>query len=433
MPLSYVEGIHGESQSDFGLEDGPVPNRMFSSRSSFTSRYSSNSRRSSRRLSRRLSRRSLARATGSRLWEVLRLAVPSKYENKTADEIQKKMRSDPDGNLYRGWAVGTHSGVWQFFLTCLVIFIQLFAPVAMVYWLWEKASRGHFELFWHSERITHSGKFTTIIFQKLLGLGFLSLIFVNGENILERSDLQTDKLRTLFTLPGAHVSSAKAPWMFVDSFVNSWCIVFCALAVGPLLWTSDGGIHDVILDSFGLFFLHNLDEYSGDVEYGIETSDFDDMIEEKAYERKAYERGKALTSPQEEEDRLRSTWVRGCLRYGDVWFSVGRVLNGITACLIIPAYLTLTWHDDEGGIHENVFGPWGWPQLLGSALLYGVVLARRVYDLLAHPEDEPVILDCLGISIFVFVGRHDPRRNPDEFSKGQSGLQAREVPLASLG
>lgn len=388
-----------------------------------------------RQSTRRSSRRSLLQPrgstkqrSGSRMFGLVKEVMPGevgKYEDQTADEISKKMKSDPDGNLYRGWAVGIQGGSWQFMMTCLVIFVQTFGPFAMVWWCWEKIHGGHFDLFWHSD----PPPTMTDVFRKMLGMGFLILIFINGENILERSDLQTDKLRSLY-------GKVKRRWMFIDSFVNSWCVVFCAAAAGPLLWSSEDGIKDVILDSFGLLFLHNIDEYSSDIEYGIETSDFDDMIDEKQIELR--ERLASDTLRQEQDDHLRKSWVSSCILYGDMWFSVGRVLNRMLACATLPAYATLVWSpvnetDGANGTHAGhevnetggMWGSWGRWQIIASAVMYGLLILGRARDLwISQPqpsgsprwlgicEDEPVSLDCIGIFIWLIVGRQDPRCAP---------------------
>lgn len=352
---------------------------------------------------------------GSHLWRVVRqkkvekTLEPSEEEAEAASEsARKRLLSDPDGNLYRGWAVGIQKGTWQLFMTLLVIFLQVFGPFAMVWWAYGEIQKGKFEVYrpaWDE---------LTVLFQKMLGLGFLSLVFINGENILMRADMQTDMLRTLFT-------NAKSGWMFTDSFVNSWCIAFCAAAAGPLLWTSEDGIKDVILDSFGLLFLHNIDEYSADVEYGIETSDFDDIIDEKQLELNERLLNSSNAKDQE-ENRLRRNWKKGCFVYGDVWFSVGRVANSVIACITLPAYASLVWvrqdapdsgsqdteQWNEGWKPGDSAGDWGLYHLIASGCMYGLVLLSRAYSL-AVIGDQPVTIDCLGIFIWMLVGRSDPR------------------------
>ena len=56
---------------------------------------------------------------------------------------QKKLSSDPDGNLYRGWAVKIPQGNRQLIFTFLVMFVQVLGPLMMCQWAWhDLATRG---------------------------------------------------------------------------------------------------------------------------------------------------------------------------------------------------------------------------------------------------------------------------------------------------
>ena len=117
--------------------------------------------------------------------------------------------------------------------------------------------------------------------------------------------------------------------MLVDAFCNSWCVVMCSIAGPGLLWSAENA-KDVVLDAFGLLFLYNLDEYSSDLEYGIETSDFDDIIEERAklMDRRFYlktRRGLQFDEETAEEHEGEVMWNQ-CL-FGDWMFSCARLIN----------------------------------------------------------------------------------------------------------
>merc|ERR1719162_466555 len=47
---------------------------------------------------------------------------------------RKHLASDPDGNLYRGWAVGIQKGCRPFLMTLLVMLVQFMGPIVMMYW-----------------------------------------------------------------------------------------------------------------------------------------------------------------------------------------------------------------------------------------------------------------------------------------------------------
>lgn len=63
----------------------------------------------------------------------------------------------------------------------------------------------------------------------------------------------------------------------MDAFCNSFCVASCSLAIFPLIWAADD-VNEIILDTFGFLFLHGLADYSKLIEYGIEQSDFDQVI-----------------------------------------------------------------------------------------------------------------------------------------------------------
>lgn len=314
---------------------------------------------------------------------------------------KKRLNTDPDGNLYRGWAVGVQSGAGQLALTILVMLLQITAPAAILMWAWPTLTDGKLEYFWNRNftvgentsdvLIRGYGEFGHVI-EKVVGTLFLSLVYINGENILKRSDLQTDELRRLFG------RTLRTQWMFIDAFVNSWCVTLCALAAAPILWTSEG-VKDMLLDSLGLVFLYSLDDYGGGIEYGIETSDWDDMIDD-AEEQRANRRSSepaGMTS----ETLLRESqpdWKTSCFWYGDIFYTIGRFVNLVSGCWYVPNFALCDWVESK----ENItFEP-------GSIILFGIVLAVVLTLRLCQLGDK----DCFAGCIWVLFSRQDPRRIP---------------------
>lgn len=114
---------------------------------------------------------------------------------------------------------------------------------------------------------------------KVLGVLFMLIVFFSNDRLLLRSDIQTDKLRKYFPDDEGRVGQGlKKSWMWVDVIVNCWATVMTGTATLPLFLASTD-LKDIVLDAFGLLFLISLDDYSGQIEFGVETSDFDQIIE----------------------------------------------------------------------------------------------------------------------------------------------------------
>jgi hypothetical protein len=179
------------------------------------------------------------------------------------------------------------------------------------------------------------------IMRKVLGTILTMIIFINGDNRLKRMDFQRERLRDLY--PDIQTS-----WMIVDAFTNSWCVAVCSLAIFPLAWATDD-VNELILDTFGFLFLQGLAGYSSIIDFGFEQSDFDNHIQERGVEvdrstqwvlqdNGHYER----RLPNQDEVN-RPHWLRIRFLHGDVFYSLGRVINCIAFCFGWPAYVTLKW------------------------------------------------------------------------------------------
>eukprot|EP00928_Gymnodinium_smaydae_P087808 TRINITY_DN72004_c0_g1_i1.p1 TRINITY_DN72004_c0_g1~~TRINITY_DN72004_c0_g1_i1.p1 ORF type:complete len:525 (-),score=102.93 TRINITY_DN72004_c0_g1_i1:194-1741(-) len=298
---------------------------------------------------------------------VLGAQASSEYLAQGSERSAKRRLEDPDGNIYRGWAVSfpghrIQFGSKQLLTTIVVILIQIFGPLFMVSWacrefhkqeaiyIWEctldnstcvpfgtesgYCSAGaaddadpHCHLCWRDFEL------------KFLGFLLMVLLYMNGDEVLRRQDTQTDKLRRLY---GQKLSRK---WMCIDAFCNSWCIAVCGIAVFPLMITTDG-IKDLVLDAFGLLFLHNLDEYSGDIEYGVEVNDFDDLVDQQEclldVDPETFLETFGEGAVNESLTPAQNMLVKH-FAYGDVFFSLARFINMTMAFYFVPKYLTCKW------------------------------------------------------------------------------------------
>jgi hypothetical protein len=327
------------------------------------------------------------------------------------------MMTDPDGNLYRGWAIGLHSGARLKLMTYVVILVQIIVPAAvLIHQIPYLGNSGGFAYIWKATMTLDDWV------KKIGGILLLALVFLNGESIMRRTDLQTDKLRDLYS------KRLSKGWMFIDAFCNSWCISLCAFCTPCLLWTSDDP-KELVLDAFGVLFLHNLDEYSGDLEYGVEVSDFDDLIEARIDEK-----AKRLLEDCELTERRAEVWhehwKEGCFAHGDIFYSIGRLVNLVLMHTLMPAFAVLKWEQSETNgrnvDNRQFFSPFSFIGLFAllSMLLRFVLRmlefqrAVNLFELQEldddHPEEEVQMAkrDFTSFASIVFFGRHDPRAPP---------------------
>lgn len=362
---------------------------------------------------------------------------------------RKNLASDPDGNLYRGWAVGIQKGWRPLFLTFLVMIAQFIGPVVMLYWGHATMAEGLPQPFYTylqsdasygvvngttnhtvSDMKVYADKGYAIQI-KILGTALMLILFFNGEQLLDRMDRQTDRLRYLFPM-------LKRRWMITDAFFNSWCVATSAIAAPFLIFTAEGA-KDLVLDAFGLLFLATLDEYSASIEYGIETSDFDDLIgarEQQLGERamtaapvmqdvsdegvEVFENEELIKYQSSGNVALLSSWELLWERvlHGDIFFSVARQVNLIAGCVAVPAYICTRWdpaeHEPGEPSHEPVypfrdtfFQPW-----IIVCAVFLLILAHIPYIIDFARQRK---YDCIGfIFIVLFRNRGDPREeDPD--------------------
>lgn len=244
------------------------------------------------------------------------------------DRIQKTLKesklTEPDGNVYRGWALGIQKGCRAFMLTLLVFLIQILAPIGVLNWARREFGGKDIQtsVVYFKNQTQGKDEWPDEVWQyietKFLGLCFMLLIFFSLDRLLLRSDIQTDKLRLYFRLNDSlhkdaeegeadaehicctpcPISTASFPhwlrkpfgytweqnrrrnWLIIDAFANCWATLFVIAALLPVFLSCEG-IKDMVLDGFGLLFIAGLDDYSGDIEYGVESSDFDDFIMEE--------------------------------------------------------------------------------------------------------------------------------------------------------
>jgi len=140
-------------------------------------------------------------------------------------------KSHPDGNLYRGWAIGLQSGFRQLVLTLSVLVVQLIGPVLMLQWAWEALNEEGNPVSLYKHWKDHGFKVTELEL-KLLGTVLMVLIYFNADQLLSNKDCQTIRLIQLY-----EDSYLNRKWIVIDAFCNSWVIAMLAPATPALLWT----------------------------------------------------------------------------------------------------------------------------------------------------------------------------------------------------
>merc|ERR1712061_240806 len=56
-------------------------------------------------------------------------------------------------------------------------------------------------------------------------------------------------------------------WLNMGAVVNSWCMIFCSIAMYPAFIIGDGGVKDIVFDALAILFLLNLDDSAGDLSF----------------------------------------------------------------------------------------------------------------------------------------------------------------------
>lgn len=256
-------------------------------------------------------------ASGTSLGEEIEKQITQRFKSWTM--IQ------PDGNIYRGWAIGISKGGRLLMLTIAVLLTQVLGS----YFIWAWGHR-----YYDNERLTlqpiwkvykesaakgeHTFKdaslgievFTEgtmkLIETKVLGTLFLLLIFFSADLLLLRADVSSDRLieyvnaftdeetskqkrKDVCLFCGGEnrwykIGKVNMIWLWIDAIANSVCVLMICLGALPLFLMADedmkepAGLKDFVMDSFGLLFLATLDDFSGQIEFGVETGDFDDIM-----------------------------------------------------------------------------------------------------------------------------------------------------------
>jgi len=371
----------------------------------------------------------------SRQYERLRTQRTSvSLESEAAFVHRKRFIGEPEGNVYRGWAVGVATLSPQLVgLTVLVMAAQFLAPLISLIWARQQLSRMRAVHIWDLDEADPTVNWQEEVMKKTLGAIFTSLIIMNGDSRLQRMDFQRERLRTLYPEIGTF-------WMLADAFFNSWCVAACSLAVFPMVWLS-GDVNDLILDVFGFLFMQSLDDYSSIIDYGIEQSDFDKIIHERSVEvndkvRWVLQDGhyvrQGTQGKSDKETRQKAHWLMTRAVQGDVFYTLGRVVNFLALCFGCPAYLSLKWvdHDEPtGSLLSEVMSP----QIARTGLLLvGICLFVSFSWYMWHqPRDRR---SCLSFFYQVILLRPDPIevRQMAEDVLGARSLVRRQSTYASI-
>jgi len=118
-----------------------------------------------------------------------------------------------------------------------------------------------------------------------------------------------------------------------------------------MVWAFDD-VNDLILDVFGFLFMQSLDDYSGIIDYGIEQTDFARIIQERSIEvdtkvRWDPENGRDVRQAEFDSVMPKAHWLKTRIVQGDVFYTVGRIVNFLALCFGCPTFLALKWVDDR--------------------------------------------------------------------------------------
>lgn len=347
------------------------------------------------------------------------------------DTHTKRVMSDPDGNIYRGWAIGMFSTRNEtegrlLFLTVLVVIVQLVGPVFIYFWARRTFMGMHIEPVWSKWRGSYNATLTanqtwdenayrnwgwnddtvwSDIQKKFLGAVLMLLLFQSNDRLMLRMDMQTDKLRKFFR---PHLSLF---WMWMDVICNALPVMFTAFNIVPI-FLSCGDVKDLILDSFGFFFLISLDDFSGTIEYGLDTSEFDDLIDDyKAVYLKELRRKGIEHELEIDEWWTNELGISDRFKWGDFIFTVARMINMLLMCGSLPVYVVFVAVGIQPGDKPVSLGTQLWDQkicfLPTAAILYAMLLTYDALKFWLYRFGE--YKDCTNFLYVVFFRRPDPR------------------------
>lgn len=280
--------------------------------------------------------------------------------------------SKPTGNLYRGWAIGAATRNYDpkmLILTVTVAILQVLGPAVMLVWAYGIFRDKTALPVWSCKLPWQNGTEIPLVDGcsptdvdsefaedvqdimlacelkpidlglKFVGACMLILLFVNGDYHLLRQDFQNSKLRRLYG------ESLRKRWMWTDALCNGWCIAATNSCMYPMLIDS-GTIKDVILDTFGLLFLHNLDNYGGEIKVGIDSAEFDSLLQQKeALNKQEASKAGHRKKTDEEIKRAETNIFKVREAQGDWLISVARLANWICAWQFTVLHLFTVYVD----------------------------------------------------------------------------------------
>jgi len=223
------------------------------------------------------------------------------FYNEKVLELQKKAGDDDhcpiSGNLYMYRALanfGDTSGLFQEKASPLamcglmiVVVVQILGPLAILFWACHNIeffpngkTFGVTESMGYKTGSNHHG--LSHLLQRLLGVLFLLLFSANGLYVVRQDKRCTRKVTNMCKVfkRAAAVSRYDPPqerWLYFGAICNGLCLVMCSFCMCFLFVLAEDGPKDVLFDAFGLTFLYNLDDVSGDLAFLDEKWDEDQM------------------------------------------------------------------------------------------------------------------------------------------------------------
>lgn len=317
----------------------------------------------------------------------------------------------PDGSLYRGFATGLHGSppVRSFtpglffkspskmalLTVALISSVQGFAPACIAYWaahesekheivnLWSKMfndrnlNRGDVGVDTHGKEVSGYRvweEYREYITKKIGGCALLILLFLHGDNMLSRMDVQSDRLKAL-------MPEVSAFWMRMDAFFHMLAVGGTA-AVSFMLFLTAPNIKELILDAFALLFIQGLALYGGDLYLDVRPYEFAEWLNDPEQQQvREQERVDGLRAQKEMDDLFsKEPWVLLLKRvhYGDIFYSFGRIINTVMALISVPVFfmyiLVPKGEGTKTGPIANVVQKQGYSGIIGQWLIIGSAL-----------------------------------------------------------
>jgi hypothetical protein len=223
------------------------------------------------------------------------------------EEIQRftKDRGDKDhcpisGNIYMYRAIAafgkcvdgeneslfqTQDGLYVWAGIVITIGIQIVAPLILLVWGIQNVSTIDGNVVglqaWHYDHSSEEFGFTYLT-SRLLAIMFLLLFTINGTYALKSDMLETEKMvclcrvfnRVAKKIPydpdtGLGYKPTHEGWLWVGAVLNSLLVINLSLCMFFVfvIAACEAGPKDVIFDAFGITFLYNLDDPSGDLSF----------------------------------------------------------------------------------------------------------------------------------------------------------------------